>query len=115
MKRGEVWTVSGGPDYSGKPRPSLILQDEIFETIESITVCGFTSDDTRSEFLRIRIEPTPENGLVTPSSLMIDKITTIPRTKLGRRIGALRQADMAAVGQAVIVFLGLVSGSREGR
>ena len=115
MRRGEIWTVSGGPDYSSKPRPSLILQDEIFETAESVTVCGLTSDTTRSELLRIRVEPTSENGLLVASSIMIDKITTISRKKIGRRLGVLSQAEMIAVSQAIIVFLSLVSGPREER
>ena len=31
MKRGEIWTVSGGSDYAGKPRPAVILQDKRFD------------------------------------------------------------------------------------
>ncbi len=28
MKRGEVWTVAGGTDYAGKPRPAIVIQDD---------------------------------------------------------------------------------------
>ena len=28
MKRGEIWTVSGGKDYAGKPRPVVIVQED---------------------------------------------------------------------------------------
>lgn len=31
MKRGEIWTVAGGKDYGGKPRPVLIIQDDRFD------------------------------------------------------------------------------------
>lgn len=112
MRRGEIWTVAGAKDYSGKPRPSVILQDEAFTT-GSITVCGFTSDETAPELLRITVKPTPENGLYVESNIMVDKVTTIPRSKLGRRIGVLEPADMTALGRAVMLFLGLVS-AREG-
>jgi mRNA interferase MazF len=115
VKRGEIWTISGAGDYGGKPRPSVIVQDEIFHTRESVTVCGFTSDPTLSELMRIRVPPTRENGLLVESSIMVDKITTVPRTKLGRRIGELSQEQMAALSRAIIVFLGLVKGSRENR
>jgi mRNA-degrading endonuclease toxin of MazEF toxin-antitoxin module len=37
MKRGEVWTVSGGKDYAGKPRPAVIMQDDSFDATYSIT------------------------------------------------------------------------------
>ena len=43
MKRGEVWTVAGGPDYASKPRPAVILQDNAFDATASITLCPFTS------------------------------------------------------------------------
>jgi mRNA interferase MazF len=115
VKRGEIWTISGASDYAGKPRPSVIVQDEIFETLDSITVCGFTSDPMYSELLRIRVQPAQENGLLVESSIMVDKITTVPRSKLGRRIGELNAAQMATLSQAVIVFLGLLKGSREDR
>lgn len=113
MKRGEIWTVSGASDYGGKPRPSVILQDEIFHTIESITVCGFTSDLTASNLTRVMVQPTVENGLRVPCNIMVDKVTTIPRTKLGRRIGVLGSAEMFTLSQRIIVFLGLAV-SRDG-
>ena len=37
MKRAEVWTVAGGPDYAGKPRPAVILQDDAFAGTASNT------------------------------------------------------------------------------
>jgi mRNA interferase MazF len=38
---------------------------------------------------------------------MIDKIMTVPRLKLGTRIGRLSDADMVRIKRAVVVFLGL--------
>jgi mRNA interferase MazF len=38
MKRGEIWTVSGGKAYAGKPRPAVILQDDSFDGTDSITL-----------------------------------------------------------------------------
>jgi mRNA interferase MazF len=63
MRRGEIWTVSGGPDYLGKPRPVLILQSNSFEGLGSVTICPFTSDETEAPLLRLVIMPTPTNGL----------------------------------------------------
>ena len=34
MRRSEVWTVSGGKDYAGKPRPVVIIQDDAFDATE---------------------------------------------------------------------------------
>ena len=109
MKRGEIWTVAGGPDYAGKPRPAVILQDDRFDMIDSITVCSFTSDPTDAPLFRLPVEPTGGNGLRQTSRIMVDKITTIPGTKLGTQIGRLADEDLVRLNRAVIVFLGIGS------
>ena len=107
MKRGEVWTVSGGADYTGKPRPAIIIQDEVFEREFSVTVCPTTGDPSDFPKFRIFIAPTLENGLKFESRVMVDKVSTIPVGKVGKRIGALTLADMLEVDSALAVFLGL--------
>ncbi len=115
MKRGEIWTAAGGPDYAGKPRPVVVVQDDRFDATASITVCGLTTNMTESPLFRLPIEPNQRNGLQAPSRLMVDKISTIPRTKIGRRIGALDAADMLRLNQAMMVFLGLAVSPRTAR
>jgi mRNA interferase MazF len=51
--------------------------------------------------------PSERNGLNTLSRLMVDKITTVTKTKLGHRIGHLDAKDIERVDQAVLIFLGL--------
>ena len=104
---GRIWTLAGGLDYAGKPRPALILQDDRFDATESITVCPFTTDPTATEFMRLAIEPDETNGLRTACCLMVDKIITVPKNKIGRRIGRLDMADVGRLGRAVVVFLGV--------
>jgi mRNA interferase MazF len=107
VKRGEVWTAAGGADYAGKPRPVVIVQDDRFDATKSISICAFTSDPTDAPLLRVAIDPTDTNGLRTTSRLMVDKITTIPKSKLRDRIGNLSDADMIRLNRAMMVFLGL--------
>jgi mRNA interferase MazF len=107
MRRGEIWTVAGGKDYAGKPRPVVILQDDRFDATASITVCAFTTDPTEAPLFRLPIEPDPRNGLRTPCRLMVDKITTVPRSKIGSLIGRLDDEDVLRLNRAVLVFLGL--------
>jgi len=107
MKRGEVWTVSGGAPYTAKPRPAVIVQDDSFSGTNSITLCVFTTDTTEAPLLRLAIEPTDVNGLAVVSRLMIDKVTTVPKTRLGRRIGELHDEDIVRLNRALTVFLGL--------
>ncbi len=107
MKRGEVWTVAGAGDYGGKPRPVVIVQDDRFDATASITVCAFTSDSTEAPLIRLLVEPSERNGLNTPSRLMVDKITTVPKSKLGTLIGRLTDQDMMRLNRAMLIFLGL--------
>ena len=106
MKRGEIWTAAGGGDYTGKPRPAVILQDDRFDATDSITICAFTTDPTDAPRFRIPVEPNELNGLDIPSRVMLDKITTVRRARLASRVGRLDDDDMARVNQAVLVFLG---------
>lgn len=99
MRRGEIWTA--------EPRPVVIVQDDRFDVTNSVTVCAFTTDATEASLFRLRIEPDEMNGLREACSLMVDKITTVPRAKLGERIGRLRDEQMVALGRAILVYFGL--------
>ena len=117
MRRGEIWTLSGGGAYTGKPRPAVILQDERFDATRSITVCSLTTDPTEAPLFRIPVEPSDRNGLREPSRVMVDKITTVQRSRLGSLIGRLDDKDIVAVNRAIVVFLGLAdtAGTRKSR
>jgi mRNA interferase MazF len=107
VRRGEIWTAAGGSGYAGKPRPVVIIQDDRFDVTNSITVSAFTTDPTEAPLIRLRVEPSEVNGLREPSSLMVDKITTVPRSKLGDRVGRLTAEDVVTLDRAIVVFLGL--------
>lgn len=107
MRRGEIWTAAAGSGYAGKPRPVVIIQDDRFDATASVTVCAFTTEPTEAPLIRLPVEPDEINGLRDRSSLMVDKITTVPRSKLGPRLGRLGDDDMVRLGRAVIVFFGL--------
>jgi mRNA interferase MazF len=107
MRRGEVWTASASTAYAGKPRPVAIVQDDAFEATGSITICAFTTKVKEVPLFRVAVEPSERNGLRQASQLMVDKLTTVPRSQLGRRIGRLADEDLLRLNQAFLVFLGL--------
>jgi mRNA interferase MazF len=113
VRRGELWTVSGGGDYGGKPRPVVILQDDRFDATASITICAFTTDPTPAPLFRLLVEPNERNGLKTSCRLMVDKITTVPKTKIGNKIGRLGDEDIVRLNRAVLVFLGFAGSGPE--
>ena len=106
MKRGEIWTVSGA-GYAGKPRPAVIVQDDRFDATASVTVCVFTTDQTEAPLFRLPVTPNDRNGLRSDSRLMVDKLTTVSRERLGERIGHLDDAHLVRFNRAILVFLGL--------
>lgn len=112
MKRGEIWTVAGGKDYAGKPRPVVILQDDRFDRTDSITICAFTTDPTDAPLFRLAVEPSQSNGLRTVCRLMVDKITTVPKSRIGARVGRIGDEDMPRLNRAVLVFLGIAAPGR---
>ncbi len=107
MRRGDIWTAAGGKDYAGKPRPVVIVQDDAFDATDLVTICAFTTDPTEAPLFRPEIAPTSANGLDRPSRLMADKITTVPRTKLGQEVGRLSGSEMLRLNRAMMAFLGL--------
>ncbi len=113
MRRGELWTVVGGPDYGGKPRPVAILRDDRFGDLLSVTFCPFTTNPTAAPLFRLAVKPSESNGLREVSSLMVDKITTVWKSKIGLRIGRLDDEDIVRLNRAVVVFFGLWGGTPE--
>ena len=115
MRRGDIWTVSGGRGYAGKPRPMVIVQDDSFDGTDSITICAFTTDATDAPLFRLAVEPNGKNGLRTSCRLMVDKVTTVQKSKLGAQIGRLDDEDILRLNQALLVFLGLAVSPRANR
>jgi mRNA interferase MazF len=108
LKRGEIWTVAGGADYAGKPRPAIIVQSDMFDATPSVTICPLSGAPVRdTEPVRFEITPSQANGLRVTSQAMVDKISTLPKSKLARRVGRLDSRDVSLLNRSVALFLGL--------
>ena len=108
MKRGEIWMVSGGAPYVRKPRPAVILQDDRFSETESVTLCPTTSHPTSEHAIRLLVSPSAINGLDRPLYVMVDKISTVKREKLGEeRVGILEEPVLEDLTRAAARFLGI--------
>jgi mRNA interferase MazF len=112
LKRGDIWTVSGAPGYGGKPRPVVIVQGIGLAETQSVTVCGFTTDPRLAPTFRFPVSPTPSNGLRIPCQLMIDKIITVPKSRLGTQVGRLDDHVLKWFDRAIVVYLG-IAGSND--
>jgi mRNA interferase MazF len=106
MKRGDLVTIAVSGDY-GKPRPALVVQAEAFDLHPSVTVLPLTSELHDAPLFRIPVEAGKKSGLRVASQVMVDKATTVRRSKIGARIGQLDEQTMRAVDRALRDFLGL--------
>jgi mRNA interferase MazF len=87
----------------------VIIQDNSFDRTQSVTVCAFTTNPTDAPLFRLIVEPNDRNGLRMPCRLMVDKITTVPKSKIGVRVGRLDYKDVLRLNRAITVFLGLAA------
>lgn len=108
IKRGDIVTVAAKGHYSGKPRPALVLQSDLFSTLGSVTICLLSTEILDAPLFRLTVEPSSSNGLQHVSQIMIDKIVTVPHDTIGPRIGSLNRELMVRVDRSLAVFLGIV-------
>ncbi len=107
MRRGDLVTIALQGDY-GKPRPALIVQSDFFDEHPSVTILPVTSELRETPLFRIRVEPTPANGLHKTSEVMVDKAQSVQRERVGDVFGHLREEEMLAVSRSLAMFLGVV-------
>lgn len=87
IHRGDFVVVSLQGDY-GKPRPALVLQSDLLSALDSVMICPVTSEIRDASF-RVTVEPDGLNGLQVLSQVMVDKATSLPRSKIGEAFGRL--------------------------
>ena len=105
MRRGDLVTVALQGAY-GKPRPALVIQSDLFSDHPSVTLLPVTSELRATPLFRIQIEPTPENGLLAPTQVMVDKVQSVPKDKIGTAFGRLDSESMLAINLSLALFLG---------
>jgi mRNA interferase MazF len=93
---------------SKAPKNQLGVQADVFNDIHgSITVVPLTSKIVDAPLFRITLDPSRQNGLNRVSQIMVDKVITLPREKIDKRLGHLGERLMIRVGRALSVWLGM--------
>ncbi len=86
MRRGDLVTVALSGDF-GKPRLALAIQADLYETTGTLTVLLRSSTLVNAPLIRQTVQPSLQNGLAKPSQIMIDKIMTVKRARVGSAFG----------------------------
>lgn len=106
MKRGDIVTVAMQGDY-GKPRPALVVQSDNFAEHPSVVLLPISSTLVDAPLFRITIEPSETNGLNKSSQVMVDKITTYRKDRIGDVFGLIEHEKMVEIERSLAMFLGL--------
>ncbi len=107
MRRGDVVIVSLPGDL-GKPRPAVIVQiDVLNKYLRTVLLCPISSYSSAPNFFRVPLEPTPENGLRLPSEIMVEKVQSANKSRIGQIIGHLEEEAMQQLARALTITLGI--------
>jgi mRNA interferase MazF len=106
MMRGDFVTIAMQGDF-GKPRPALVIQADQFSEHTTVTVLPVTSTLVATPLLRITVQPNADNGLRRPSQVMVDKVMTVKRDKVGQVFGRVNADALVEIERCLAVFLGI--------
>lgn len=98
-------TISLPGDF-GKPRPALVIQSDQFIETATVSVLLMTGTLVDAPLIRMDIVPDTDNGLRKTSQIMVDKVMTVRRDKVGEAFGRLDDKTMVSVNRALALFLG---------
>jgi mRNA interferase MazF len=115
MARGDVVTVNL-PVPAGRPgheqvgyRPAIVVQTDITDTnLPTTMVIPMTSNLAAMRFPHtLRVDPSPQNGLIKPSVLLVFQLRAIDKGRLGKTIGSLEQRHLQQMESEIRMLLGL--------
>ncbi len=87
MRRGDIVTVLAPGDY-GKPRPAVVIQADILNRdAQSTIVALMTSHLQDAPLLRLTVVPDAANGLKGPSQVQVNRLLSLPSSRVGATIG----------------------------
>lgn len=102
IRRGNIVLAAGPGDYTGKPRPFLVVQSDAFNSFHaSISLCPVTSVLAGDGWVRVALNPGAETGLEHNSEVEVDKVSTLRRERIVKTIGAAPVAEMVRVDEAL--------------
>lgn len=94
VRRGDIYWIDTSDERSGAmpvAHPHVVVQEDVFNRsrLETVVVCAVTSNLTRaSEPGNLLLDP-GEGGLERRSVVVVSQISSVLKSRLGRRLGRL--------------------------
>ena len=108
MTRGAIVVVAAKGAYTGRPRPAVIVQADLYNpTHSSLTLCPITSDCVDAPLFRVTLPPGERTGLATVSQVMVDKVVSVPRAAIVREVGRCDALHLELIDEALRRWLDL--------
>jgi mRNA interferase MazF len=105
-----IWSWWPCTATTASPEQALVVQSDLFnETHASITIAPVTSTIVGTPLFRVTVEPSRRNGLRLVSQIMVDKITTVRRQRVGQALGRVEEEIMRRVSRALALWLGIAA------
>jgi mRNA interferase MazF len=106
--RGSIVVLAAKGAYTGKPRPAVVVQSDVFNaTHASVTVCPITSDCVDAPLFRVPLPRGERTGLAVASQVMADKVSSVPRSIVNRAIGTCDELHLEQIDEALRRWLDL--------
>ncbi|NJD68931.1 MAG: type II toxin-antitoxin system PemK/MazF family toxin [candidate division NC10 bacterium] len=106
-RRGEVWMVNFNPGRGSEQlgiRPALIIQNDVGNQYASTTIVAAITSSIKIYPVTVLLKK-GEAGLKQASMINLAQILTIDKSRLQRRLGALRPETVTRVTAAVRISL----------
>jgi len=109
IKRGDIVVVNLNPvigHEQGKTRPALIIQNDIGNKYSPTTIIApVTSKSFGKEFPTNVQVPAEDSGLNHDSTILLNQIKTIDKSRIIKRVGKLNSSLMKKVDLAIKISL----------
>lgn len=108
MKRGDVVIAAARGQFTGKPRPYVVVQgDWTLGLAATVTLCPITTDLFDIGRIRVPVSASPETGLEADSEVEIDRVTTLRRSSISQTVGNLPDSTMRRIDRSLKNWLDL--------
>jgi mRNA interferase MazF len=114
IQRGEIyqvdWNPARGSEQAGQ-RPGVVVQNDIANAVSgyTVTIVCAVSSQLKGYPSMLRVVPSAENGLTTPSEVNAAQIMTIQKDRLKERIGRLSESDMTLLEKKLAYMLSITT------